>query len=148
MVGGGWEWFGTSLSLCLSEFLSTRKTRINCIRFAVPADPDLEPPIWTHLGLKIEPQRAPGEVNIDPWRVPGAPWGLLGSCGELLGALAGGLKSSRSRSGGVLGAVLEAFWELLGPSWGLIGSQNGAQWGSKRLGNRAAGAFCYQGAAS
>ena len=111
----------------------------------------LEPPIGTHLGVKIEPQRAPGEVKIDPWRVPAAPWGLLGSCGGLLGALARGLGSSRSRSGGVLerpGAALEAFWELLGPSWGPIGSQNGAQWGSKRLGDGAAGAFCYQGAAS
>ena len=86
--------------------------------------------------MTIEPQRAPGQVKMDPRRVPGASWGLLGSSGGILEALAGVLKSSRRGFGGVLerpGAVLEAFWELLGPSWGPMASH----------GNGAAGAFCY-----
>ena len=124
---------------------------MNCIRFVVPADPCQEPPSRNSGGMNIEPKRVLGEVKIDPWRVPGAPWGLLCSSGGLLEARAGFLGSSRRGFGGVPerpAPFLEAFWELLGPSWGLIGIHNGARWESKRLGNGAAGACCYRGAAS
>ena len=74
--------------------------------------------------MKIEPQRAPGEVKIDPWRVPGPLGGFLAALEGFLGLL---LESWRAPA-----AVWEASWSVLERSWRVApGAILGANWEPK-----------------
>ena len=73
------------------------------------------------LGVKIELHMAPGRVNIDFWRVPGASWKHLDSSGEVLGALVesrGAPRASWRPSWSRLGAVLGKMAPIRGSIWG------------------------------
>ena len=75
------------------------------------------------LGVKIELHMAPGRVNIDFWRVPGASWKHLDSSGEVLGALVesrGAPRASWRPSWSRLGAVLEENGSNLGVHLGSL----------------------------
>ena len=85
---------------------------------------------WAPWGVKMSSQTVPGEVKIDPWRVPGGSWKPLSTSGRVLGGTAGIPEGSGSRLGGVLGPNGSHLGRRLGS---LFGTFFGTEFGTRFL---------------